>query len=111
MAWLTNLLKKGRFAWTENADQSFTDLKHAMSSTPTLVMPNFNEDFVITKDASNDIGVILPQQDKPITFMSKSLGVSKKFWSTYAKEMFAIVHAIRTWRPNLLGRRFLIQTD
>lgn len=66
-----------------------------MSSTPTLAMPNFNEEFVITTDASNEgIGAVLSQQDKPIAFMSKSLGVSKQTWSTYAKEMFAIVHAI-----------------
>ncbi|KAA8540776.1 hypothetical protein F0562_024305 [Nyssa sinensis] len=32
-------------------------------------------------------------------------------WSTYAKEMLAVVEAVRTWRPYLLGRRFFIQTD
>ena len=43
--------------------------------------------------------------------MSKALGVSKKTWSAYDKEMFAIVEAIRTWGPYLLGRKFIIQTD
>ena len=43
--------------------------------------------------------------------MSRALGVSKLSWSTYAKEMFAIIHAIRTWRPYLLGQKFYIQTD
>lgn len=39
------------------------------------------------------------------------MGVSKKSWSTYAREMLAIVIAIRTWRPYIIGRRFVIQTD
>lgn len=83
-----------------------------MTCTPTLAMPNFNEPFVIESDASgNGIGVVLSQQGKPIAYMSRALGVSKKSWSTYAKEMLAIVQAIRTWRPYLLGRKFYIQID
>ncbi|KAF2303166.1 hypothetical protein GH714_014277 [Hevea brasiliensis] len=43
--------------------------------------------------------------------MSRALGPSKQAWSTYAKEMLAILQAIRTWRPYILGRKFFIQTD
>jgi len=39
------------------------------------------------------------------------LGILKRSWSVYAKEMLAIVEAIRTWRPYLLGRKFIIQND
>ncbi|RVW17875.1 Transposon Ty3-I Gag-Pol polyprotein [Vitis vinifera] len=109
---LTNLLKKGQFRWTEEAEDAFKALKQAMTSTPTLAMPNFNEPFVIESDASSaGIGVMLTQQGRPIAFMSRALGITKQSWSTYAKEMFAIVQAIRTWRPYLLGRKFYIQTD
>ncbi|KAL9429506.1 hypothetical protein AB3S75_031335 [Citrus x aurantiifolia] len=79
-----------------------------MTSTPTLAMPNFNDTFVIVTDG---IGTILQQQGQPIAFMSRALGVTKKSWSTYAKEMLAIIEAIRVWRPYLLGRKFIIQTD
>ena len=34
-----------------------------------------------------------------------------KTWSTYAKEMLAIVEAIRTWRPYILNKKFIIQMD
>lgn len=51
---LTNLLKKGHFAWMEDAEISFQALKQAMTSTPILVMPNFHEPFVIESDASRD---------------------------------------------------------
>lgn len=83
-----------------------------MTSTPTLALPDFAHPFVIQTDASGEgIGGLLSQQDKPIAFLSRSLGVAKKNWSTYAREMLAIIVAIRTWRPYILGRRFTIQTD
>lgn len=109
---LTALLKKGKFEWNQMAEEAFTKLKTAMTSTPTLAMPDFNTQFVIQTDASGDgIGAILTQNGRSLAFMSRSLGVAKRSWSTYAREMLAIVIAIRTWRPYLLGRKFIIQTD
>ncbi|KAF2300131.1 hypothetical protein GH714_009331 [Hevea brasiliensis] len=83
-----------------------------MTTTPTLAMPNFNEPFIIESDASSDgIGAVLTEHGRPIAFMSRALGVAKKSWSVYAKEMLAIVHPVHTWRPYLLGRKFYIHTD
>lgn len=105
---LTNLLKKGKFEWTADADTAFSVLKQAITTTPTLALPDFTVPFIIQTDASGEgIGAVLTQNGRPIAFMSRSLGVAKKNWSTYAREMLAI----RTWRPYLLGRRFTIQTD
>ena len=87
-------------------------LKQAMTTTPTLAMPNFNDSFIVETDASGDgIGAVLTQQGQPIAFMSHTLGISKRAWSIYAKEMLTIVEAIQTWRPYLLGRKFFIRTD
>lgn len=109
---LTNRLRRGKFAWDDEAEHAFSQFKEAMTTTPTLALPDFSEPFVIQTDTSGDgIGAILSQNDKPIAFMSRSLGVAKKSWSTYAREMLAIIVAIRTWRPYILGRRFTIQTD
>ncbi|XP_034708944.1 uncharacterized protein LOC117931996 [Vitis riparia] len=109
---LNNLLKKGKFQWNDEAEAAFLALKQAMTSTPTLAMPNFTEPFTIETDASgNGIGVILTQQNRPIAYMSRALGITKQIWSIYAKEMPAIVEAIRLWRPYLLGRKFYIKTD
>lgn len=43
--------------------------------------------------------------------MSCSLGVAKQTWSTYAREMLAIVVAIRLWQLYLLGEKFFMQMD
>lgn len=109
---LTNLLKKGKFEWSAVAEAAFVSLKTAMTTTPTLALPDFTMPFIIQTDASGDgIGAVLTQNGRPIAFLSRSLGVAKQNWSTYAREMLAIVVAVRTWRPYLLGRRFTIQTD
>ncbi|CAL9231913.1 unnamed protein product [Arabidopsis halleri] len=99
---LTNLLKKGKFEWSEVEEMVFNELKTAMTTTPTLALPNFAVPFVIQTDASREgIGAILTQESGPIAFMSRSLGVAKHNWSTYAREILAIVVAMRTWRPYL----------
>ncbi|XP_042972739.1 uncharacterized protein LOC122304534 [Carya illinoinensis] len=68
----------------------------SMTISPTLAMPNFNDSFTIETDAWGDrIGAILTQRGKPIAYMSRALGVTKQSWSTYTKEMLAIVEAIR----------------
>ncbi|XP_042944520.1 uncharacterized mitochondrial protein AtMg00860-like [Carya illinoinensis] len=51
---LTNLLNKGKYRWHEEAETTFSALKQAMTTTPTLAMPNFNNSFTIETDASGD---------------------------------------------------------
>lgn len=63
-------------------------------------------------DASGEgICTVLVQEKRPLTFISKALGPMKKEWSTYAREMLAVVHAEKMWRPYLLGHKFTIVTD
>jgi len=106
---LTNLLKKNQFGWHDAAEAAFLVLKQAMTTTPILVMPNFNEAFTIETDAFGDgIGAVLPQQGKPVAYKSRAFGITKKSWLTYAKEMLAILEAIRLWCPYLPGKKFYI---
>lgn len=80
-----------------------------MTTTPKLAMPNFNDSFTIETNTSDEgIGVVLSQQGKPVEFMSQALGVTKKSWSTYTKEMLAIVEAIHLWQLYLLSKKFYI---
>ena len=51
------------------------------------------------------------QQDRPITYYSEALNGSAPTFSTYEKEMLAIVKAIQNWRPYLLGKPFTVRTD
>lgn len=72
---LTDLLKKDSYKWTDKANSAFEELKKVMTTTPVLLLPDFNSTFVIETDASNvGIGAVLMQGGKPIGFFSKKIG-------------------------------------
>ena len=109
---LTQLVKKNYFFWNEEAQQAFTALKNAMCSTPVLALLDFTKSFVIECGAlGTGIGAVLMQEGQPLAFTSQQLSGTNLGQSTYEKEMMAILHAVGTWRPYLLGRRFQIRTD
>lgn len=109
---LTNLLKKDAFVWSEEAFEAFQKLKQAMVNAPVLALPNFNKEFIIETDASDfGMGAVLSQEGHPIAYISRAFSSKAKSFSTYEKELLALVFAVEKWRPYLIGRHFIIKTD
>ena len=50
---LFQLTKANKVVWTSATDQSFRQLKEALSTTPVLALPDFFNSFVVETDASN----------------------------------------------------------
>ena len=109
---LTKLLTLESFQWTPDATATFTTLKQMLTSSPVLRLPDFNLPFTVETDASGTgMGVVLSQQGLPVAYFNKKFPLKLLGASTYVRELFAIMAAVKKWRQYLLGQRFNILTD
>lgn len=93
---LFDLLKKNTFDWKEEHTQVFEQLKRTMTSCPVLVLPNFNQHFILEIDASGTcIGGVLMQGGQPVAYFSKTLGPQETSKSIYEKEAMAIWECLK----------------
>ncbi|KAL0540883.1 hypothetical protein IC582_020904 [Cucumis melo] len=109
---LTQLLKKGGFKWSKEANEAFDKLKEAMMSLPILALPKFDRPFEIETDASGfGVGAVLIQDKRPIAFYGHTLAIRDRERPVYERELTTVVLAVQRWRPYLLGTRFTVRTD
>lgn len=113
----TNLLKQNQpFVWSDLCQDAFNFFKEILTTEPLFQNPDFNKSFNVTTDASHiAIGGILSQGkigvDLLITYASKTFNKVEKNYSTTEKELFAIVWAVKQFRPYLYGKKCTIVTD
>jgi len=97
---LTNLLKKFvvAYEWEGACDEAFETLKGILVKTPMLKLPDFDKDFEIHSDAFDfAIGAILVQEGRLVAFKSKKLSEMERRWPTHEKQMWAVIHCLKTW--------------
>lgn len=83
-------------------EQAFISLNNSMCSTPILTVLDFTKPFVLECDVSGtNLGEVLTQEGRPLTFTSKQLCDRNLGKSTYEKEIMVIFHAVDTWQPPL----------
>ena len=90
---LRQLLQKDiAWQWEEAQQQSFDELKRAITSAPVLAYYDENEDIVLSVDSSKDaLGACILQNGHPIAYASKSLNKCEQNYAQIEKEMAAIV--------------------
>jgi hypothetical protein len=96
MAPITECTKKGPFLWTTSAQKAFEVVKHLLTEAPILQLPNFEVPFEIACDASQiGIGGVLNQNSHLIAYFSEKLNDTRRRYSTYDLELYAIVQSNR----------------
>lgn len=90
---------------TDAAMEAFSKIKNSLVSDDVILsFPDFNKDFHLTTDASDyAIGAVLSQDNKPITFISRTLNKAEEHYAANEKEMLAIVWALNSLRNYLYG--------
>ena len=90
---LRQLLQKDiAWHWEEAQQQSFDELKRAITTAPVLAYYDEKEDIVLSVDSSKDaLGACILQNGHPIAYASKSLNKCEQNYAQIEKEMAAIV--------------------
>jgi hypothetical protein len=102
---LIALLKKDAFNWSPAADRAFMDLNHALTMTPLLHLPDFDNKFIVECDLSESgFGAVLHQGDGPIAFFSPTVAAHHAKLPTYERELIGLVKSVCHWRSYLWCR-------
>jgi hypothetical protein len=95
---LNDLTKKGvPFYWGAMQEHYFNTLIDKLTHAPLLQLPNFGKTFELECDASGiGIGDVLLQEGKPIAYFSEKLSGPSLNYSTYDKELYALIRVLET---------------
>ena len=107
------------FLWTPACAAAFRSLKSRLIAAPVLAYPDFSEQggtFILDTDASKvGIGAVLSQVqegvERVIAFGSQVLTKAQRNYSTYDRELLAVVTFASLYRCYLLGNTFTLRTD
>jgi hypothetical protein len=57
------------------------------------------------------IGAVLSQDNKPVAYFSEKMNETKRKYSTYDKECYSIIQALKKWRHYLVPKEFVLYSD
>jgi hypothetical protein len=110
---LNDLMKKGvLFHWGATQDQAFHTLIDKLTHALLLQLPDFGKTFELECNASGiGIGGIRLQEAKPVAYFSEKLSEPSLNYSTYDKELYALVRVLETWQHYLCPKELVIHSD
>ncbi len=79
---------------------------------PVLKLPDFDKDFEIHFDVFDfAIRGVLVQDGMLVAFESKKLSETEQRWPTHEKEMWAVIHCLKTWGHYIGSKEVVVWTD
>jgi hypothetical protein len=110
---MTELIKKEKkFKWTKDYENSFQEMKKRLVSAPVLCLSDLEKEFQVYCDASRQgLGSVLMQGGRVAAYASSQLKKHETNYPTHDLELASIVHALKTWRHYLMGKRCEVFTN
>jgi hypothetical protein len=100
------------FKLIEEAEKSFKILKDKVTEQPILFLPDFGKTFQVMCDASGvAIGAVLSQDNASVAYFSEKMNDTKKRYSTYDKEFYRVIQALKKCRHYLIPKEFVLYSD
>ena len=103
------------FKWSEEHQEAFSSLISLLGKAPILIHPDFTLPFKVQTDASDfGLGAVLSQivdgKEHVVQYLSRTLQPAEQKWCIREKEALAIIFACESFRPYLIGTKFIIET-
>jgi hypothetical protein len=96
------------FVWGDAQQEAFMLLKDKLTHAPLLQLPDFHKTSELECDASGiGLGGVLLQEGKPVAYFSEKLSGPSLNYSTYDKELYALVRTLETWQHYLWPKDLL----
>ena len=100
------------FEWIEAVERGFMLLKKKIKKNPILALLYFHNLFEVNYDASGMVmGVGLSQEERSIAYFSEKLNDAKQKYSSYDKELYVGIQALKKWRHFLMPKKFVFYID
>jgi len=105
------------YVWGPEQQQSFENVKQALTAAPILLYPDFDKPFTLDTDASYDgLGAVLSQSDadgrlRPVLYISRATTPAERNLSVTELEATAVMWALEQCRHYVLGSHVHIRTD
>ncbi|EAL17161.1 hypothetical protein CNBN2070 [Cryptococcus deneoformans B-3501A] len=109
--------------WTTSAQDAFEALKEMVARITGLsplsheaILAGQTNLYLFTDASNTGLGAWLgtglsPDDAQPIAYDSRSLTAAERNYPVHEKELCAIIHALKEWRPLLLGVPVHVMTD
>jgi hypothetical protein len=109
---LQNLIKKDtQYLWGPTENQAFNDIKKAIIDAPSLMSPDFSQDFTLYTFASDrSYAAVLTQKNSknnevPIAFMSSAFKGAELNYPAVDRQAYTVFKAVKHFRSYLLKSR------
>ena len=83
---------------------AFDKLVSMLCNAPLLQLPDFEQPFILTSDASLvGTGAVLTQHNLPIAYKSSKFIPAERGYTTTEQELLGVIRALQEWRCYLEG--------